>query len=64
MAVESLRDLTFSHKTDVWAFGVKLWEIFSLGEVPYPGMSYTLNFVAELENGLRMNKPKFSTQTL
>jgi hypothetical protein len=29
----------FSHKTDVWAFGVTCWEIISLADRPYNGMA-------------------------
>jgi hypothetical protein len=29
----------FSHKTDVWSFGVTFWEIISLADRPYNGMA-------------------------
>ncbi|KAA0718345.1 Tyrosine-protein kinase [Triplophysa tibetana] len=38
IAVESLADRVFTVKSDVWAFGVTMWEISSRGMTPYPGV--------------------------
>ena len=37
MSPESLRDSVFSISSDVWAYGVVLWEMVTLAEQPYHG---------------------------
>ncbi|XP_069982414.1 vascular endothelial growth factor receptor 3 isoform X3 [Penaeus vannamei] len=64
MSVEALRDGIFSTQSDVWAFGVVVWEMFSLGRTPFPGISVDENFVKKLESGLRMERPRFATGDL
>uniref|UniRef100_H3AMI0 receptor protein-tyrosine kinase n=1 Tax=Latimeria chalumnae TaxID=7897 RepID=H3AMI0_LATCH len=38
IAIESLADRIFTSKSDVWAFGVTMWEIATRGMTPYPGV--------------------------
>jgi serine/threonine protein kinase len=61
MSIEALAQTMFSFKSDVWAFGVTLWEIFSLGDIPYPGSNWGTDFVQQLQEGLRMTSPIHAT---
>ncbi|XP_074143788.1 tyrosine-protein kinase Mer isoform X2 [Sminthopsis crassicaudata] len=38
IAIESLADRVYTSKSDVWAFGVTMWEIATRGMTPYPGV--------------------------
>uniref|UniRef100_A0A915I7T5 receptor protein-tyrosine kinase n=1 Tax=Romanomermis culicivorax TaxID=13658 RepID=A0A915I7T5_ROMCU len=56
MSPEALKDATFSSKSDVWAFGVVLWEITTLGRQPYPGLSNeeVINYVVDQRQTLKI----------
>ncbi|KAK4301334.1 hypothetical protein Pmani_026519 [Petrolisthes manimaculis] len=64
MSVEAIRDRIFSVQSDVWAYGVTLWELFSLGSVPYPGTEVNKDFLTLLEDGHRMDRPKYANKEI
>ena len=53
----------FSVKSDVWSFGIVMYEIITLGKVPYPGMNGR-EVLSLVESGRRMEKPTFSQSFL
>ncbi|XP_057389214.1 vascular endothelial growth factor receptor 1 isoform X1 [Balaenoptera acutorostrata] len=61
MAPESIFDKIYSTKSDVWSYGVLLWEIFSLGGSPYPGVQMDEDFCSRLKDGMRMRAPEYAT---
>uniref|UniRef100_UPI00358E65E3 tyrosine-protein kinase ABL1-like isoform X3 n=1 Tax=Myxine glutinosa TaxID=7769 RepID=UPI00358E65E3 len=56
-APESLAYNTFTIKSDVWAFGILLWEIATYGMSPYPGVDLSQVY-ERLERGYRMEQPE------
>ncbi|XP_049549455.1 vascular endothelial growth factor receptor 1-like isoform X1 [Anopheles darlingi] len=64
LALECISDNVFSTYSDVWAYGIVLWELFSLGKVPYPGMEANQELYNKLRDGYRMDKPQFSNQDI
>ncbi|XP_013144966.1 PREDICTED: tyrosine kinase receptor Cad96Ca isoform X2 [Papilio polytes] len=63
MAPESLYDDIFSVKSDIWSFGVLLWEIVTLGSTPYPGLSAG-DVMRKVRDGHRLEKPEHCRREL
>nr|XP_020455714.1 vascular endothelial growth factor receptor 1 isoform X2 [Monopterus albus] len=61
MSPESIFDKVFTTQSDVWSYGILLWEIFSLGASPYPGLHIDEEFCHRLRGGTRMRAPEYST---
>lgn len=57
MAPESLCLNIFTHKSDVWSFGILCWEIVTLGATPYPGLS-AREVMCQVTKGYRLERPE------
>lgn len=56
-APESFLYGKFSHASDVWSFGIVLWEMFTRGEVPYGDETPGCKVIEMIERGERLPKP-------
>uniref|UniRef100_A0A1B6LY24 receptor protein-tyrosine kinase n=1 Tax=Graphocephala atropunctata TaxID=36148 RepID=A0A1B6LY24_9HEMI len=56
MAPESLHFSLFTHKTDVWSFGILMWEIVTLGSTPYANMG-AREVMRRVRDGYRLDRP-------
>ncbi|XP_020357810.2 macrophage colony-stimulating factor 1 receptor 1 isoform X1 [Oncorhynchus kisutch] len=60
MAPESIFDCLYTVQSDVWSYGILLWEIFSLGKSPYPSILVDTKFYKMIESGYQMSRPDFA----
>ncbi|XP_076846877.1 KIT proto-oncogene, receptor tyrosine kinase b [Brachyhypopomus gauderio] len=60
MSPESLFTCVYTFESDVWSYGILLWEIFSLGNSPYPGVPVGSVFYKMIQDGYRMSEPEFA----
>ncbi|XP_073709264.1 mast/stem cell growth factor receptor kita isoform X1 [Garra rufa] len=60
MSPESIFECVYTFESDVWSYGILLWEIFSLGSSPYPGMPVDSKFYKMIKEGYRMESPEFA----
>jgi len=60
LALESIQHRIFTHKSDVWSYGVTLWEMFTYGKKPHDGID--ARYIPELlEKGERLSQPGICT---
>lgn len=51
----------FSSKSDVWSFGVLMWEVFTFGKMPYERFSNS-EIVEQIIKGVRLYRPQLATE--
>ncbi|CAG0915831.1 unnamed protein product [Notodromas monacha] len=61
MSPESITRRIYSYASDVWAYGIVLWEIYSLGKVPYFGHSNE-KVISLIIDGVQLEPPAGSPE--
>uniref|UniRef100_A0A6Q2Y0N1 Receptor protein-tyrosine kinase n=1 Tax=Esox lucius TaxID=8010 RepID=A0A6Q2Y0N1_ESOLU len=60
MALESILHRTYTHQSDVWSYGVTVWELMTFGTKPYDGIP-AREIAGVLEKGERLPQPPICT---
>ncbi|KAK2889442.1 hypothetical protein Q8A67_014817 [Cirrhinus molitorella] len=63
MALESLQTQKFTTKSDVWSYGVLLWELMTRGASPYPDVD-PYDITTYLMQGRRLLQPQYCLDSL
>ena len=58
MAPESLEDGEFSTASDVWSFGIVMWEMYNPKETPYGELGDPLRLAMKIARGMRLEIPE------
>ncbi|KAM9470750.1 tyrosine-protein kinase BTK [Clarias gariepinus] len=53
----------FSSKSDIWAFGILMWEVYTLGRMPYERLNNT-EIVHEVSGGYRLYRPQMANDKI
>ncbi|CAH1731189.1 unnamed protein product [Aphis gossypii] len=64
MAPEALFLGVYTNQSDVWSYGVLLWEIMTLGGTPYPFVPNVEQLFTLLQSGYRMEKPYYCSREM
>lgn len=63
MSPEALKRAEFSTASDIWSYGVLLYEIFSAGNMPYPTI-HPSEMLTHLEAGNRLERPEHASDEM
>src|SRR3569833_3173458 len=63
LSIEALTDHLFSEKSDVWSFGILIYEVFTFGKIPYTTMNHD-EVLTFLQEGKRLDRPENMTEEI
>ncbi|XP_077977353.1 hepatocyte growth factor receptor-like [Glandiceps talaboti] len=63
MSLESIKNNIYNVKTDVWSYGILVWELLTRGELPYASVD-NWDIPNYLEKGKRLPQPAYALDTM
>ncbi|CAF3574252.1 unnamed protein product [Rotaria socialis] len=58
LSPESIESSRYTIQSDVWSYGILLWELLSRGKTPYPGID-NADIFTYVKNGYRLSSPTY-----